>query len=192
MKLKFALSALIVFLLAACSSPKVDLTTADDESYLSAGDSISTAAQTILLKNVAQAMQAGGVTNAIDFCNEKAIPLTDSISTQYNKNIQRLSDRNRNPDNVIESDLDESAWENIKLIMAASSKTKHLVMREKNTVYYYKAISIGMPTCLKCHGDKSVEFDPLALKLIAQKYPEDKAKDYKMGELRGMWKIKMN
>lgn len=76
--------------------------------------------------------------------------------------------------------------------MAESDKAKHLVMREKNTVYYYKAISIGMPTCLKCHGDKSVEIDPLALKLIAQKYPEDKATGYKIGELRGMWKIKMN
>ncbi len=192
MKIKIALSALIVVLLAACNSTKVDLTTADDESYLSVGDSISTDAQQVLLKNVAQAMKAGGASNAINFCNEQAIPLTDSISTHYTKNIKRLSDRTRNPKNAIESDLDESAWEIIKLLMAESDKAKHLVMREKNTVYYYKAISIGMPTCLKCHGDKSVEIDPLALKLIAQKYPKDKATGYKMGELRGMWKIKMN
>ena len=192
MKIKFALSSLIVFLLAACSSPKIDLTTTDDESYLLVGDSISTAAQNVLLTNVAQAIKTGGVSNAISFCNEQAIPLTDSISTHYTKNIKRLSDRNRNPDNAIESDLDESAWESIKLLVADSTDAKHLVMREKNTVYYYNAISIGMPTCLKCHGDKSVEIDPAALKLIAQKYPEDKATGYKMGELRGMWKIKMN
>ncbi len=192
MKIKIALSTLIVVLLAACNSPKVDLTTTDDESYLSVGDSISTDAQKVLLKNVAQAMKAGGVSNAISFCNEQAVPLTDSVSTHYTNNIKRLSDRNRNPDNAIESDLDESAWENIKLLMADSTKAKHLVMREKNTAYYYKAISIGMPTCLKCHGDKSVQIDPLALKLIAQKYPKDKATGYKMGELRGMWKIKMN
>lgn len=109
MKIKIALSALVVVLLAACSSPKVDLTTTDDESYLSVGDSISTDAQKVLLKNVAQAMGAGGVSNAINFCNEQAIPLTDSISTHYTKNIKRLSDRTRNPDNAIESDLDESA-----------------------------------------------------------------------------------
>jgi cytochrome c551/c552 len=47
-----------------------------------------------------------------------------------------------------------------------------------------------MPTCIKCHGGKT-DITESTQKMIAQKYPNDKAIGYQMGDLRGMWKIKL-
>ena len=190
--MKYVFGVLILSLLFGCANSIKELSNADKDTYLISGDEIASNAQAILLQNVSQAMKAGGVINAVNFCSENAIPLTDSISTLHAKSIQRLSDRNRNPINALKSGIDQKAWAEIRASMTDSTKAKHLILQEENSVYYYKAISIAMPTCLKCHGDQTVDIDPKALKIINEKYPEDKATGYKMGDLRGLWKIKMN
>jgi len=64
-------------------------------------------------------------------------------------------------------------------------------MQAGNSITYYKAIIIAMPTCLKCHGETQTDISPEVLAVINQKYPADKATGYHAGELRGLWKIKM-
>jgi len=46
-----------------------------------------------------------------------------------------------------------------------------------------------MPACLGCHGTEGGDINAKTLKIIKQKYPEDKATGYKEGDLRGWWKI---
>ncbi len=46
-----------------------------------------------------------------------------------------------------------------------------------------------MPACLKCHGLPGKDIDANTLALLQKKYPEDKATGYKLGDLRGAWKI---
>ena len=190
MKVLYAL--IVLFSLASCNNSPGKLGEEEKAAFLISGDGIANYAQANLLQNVSHAIEMGGVLNAIDFCSKNAIPITDSISAFYAKDIQRLSDKNRNPANAIQTDLDQKAWEEIKAFMADSTKAKHLVLEDKSAIYYYKAITIGMPTCLSCHGDQNIDIKPEALQLINQKYPSDKAIGYKMGELRGMWKIKLN
>lgn len=149
------------------------------------GDSISTVMQGVLLQNVAGAIQKGGTDYAIEFCNTKAMPLTDSVSTKINVQIQRLSDKNRNPNNTIQTKMDHTAWETIK------KNQKAIVEQDENgDVFYYKPILLGMPTCLKCHGNTN-DISESTQQIIAQKYPNDLAINYKLGDLRGMWKIKL-
>ena len=38
--------------------------------------------------------------SALEFCNVNAIPLTKQLEDQHNVMIKRVSDKNRNPDNV--------------------------------------------------------------------------------------------
>jgi hypothetical protein len=45
-----------------------------------------------------------------------------------------------------------------------------------------------MPLCLQCHG-KPEERKADAYTLIEQYYPNDKAINYDLGALRGMWKV---
>lgn len=148
-------------------------------------DSIATVSQMILLQNVAGAIQKGGIDYAIEFCNIQAMPLTDSIADHLKVYIQRLSDKNRNPDNAIQTQMDSIAWEKMK-----SEKTDFTKQDKNGEVYYYKPILIAMPTCIKCHGGKN-DISESTQRIINQKYPNDKAVGYQMGDLRGMWKIKL-
>jgi len=147
------------------------------------GDSISSEMQAVLLKNVGEAIQHGGTEFAVEFCNLKAMPLTDSISEKHQVKIQRLSDKNRNPKNSLQLESDRLAWEKIK-----KEKTDFIEQSRTGEIYYYKPISIGMPSCIQCHGKRS-DISEKTLELIGLKYPDDKATGYEMGDLRGMWKI---
>jgi hypothetical protein len=73
--------------------------------------------------------------------------------------------------------------------MSANIKDTLIVSLGKAT--YYKPILIGMPTCLKCHGSEK-EIDSKTLEIINDRYPNDLAKGYKMGDFRGAWKIEFD
>lgn len=177
---------LAITALSACSNHKQQPIAEEEKAALMLlGDSISMEIQNVLLQNVGEAIQKGGTDYAVEFCNIQAMPLTDSIADHLNVYIQRLSDKNRNPANAIQTQMDSIAWEKIK-----SEKADFTEQDKNGEVYYYKPILIAMPTCIKCHGGKT-DITESTQKMIAQKYPDDKATGYQMGDLRGMWKIKL-
>jgi len=185
--MKGSLFISFLIFLVGCNNSK-ELSTSEKEEYLALGDSISNRAQMVLLSNVGKQIQKNGTVGAVDFCSEKAIFLTDSVSNEFSTKIQRLTDKNRNPQNAIKSETDKKAWEEFR----NNPKNKHLVLQENSSVHYYRSIPIGMPTCLMCHGNKQTDISPETMEIIHRKYPQDKATDYKMGNLRGMWKIQLN
>ncbi|MFT4016878.1 MAG: DUF3365 domain-containing protein [Agriterribacter sp.] len=186
--------AAAVFLTAACHNTDTTVADNNDKLYLHKGDSITSLAQRILVSNVMQAIQTKGVAGAVSFCNERAMPITDSVAMAVHAGIERLSDKNRNPANAIQTPGDSLAWQKLKAIITDTLATKkHFVLQHSDgNIYYYKAITIAMPACLNCHGSKDAGIAPDALAAINQKYPADKATGYKMDELRGMWKTKMS
>ena len=181
------------FLIGCGNSQTKEMSLIDKEQYLIMGDSIASHAQKVLLQNVSQAIKEKGAAGAVDFCNEKAMVLTDSISAIHAASIQRLSDKNRNPKNILLENIDKQAWDSIALLMQNKEQIKkHWLTKENNAIYYYKAIPIGMPTCLSCHGNKEVDIAQETMRQITTRYPNDKATGYQMGQLRGIWKIKLN
>ena len=174
-----------IILLFSCNNQPKQLSEEEIASFMILGDSIATEAQTVLMQNVAAAIQKSGTEYAVEFCNSRAMPLTDSIADHLDVDIQRLSDKNRNPANAIQIPMDSKAWQKMQ-----SEKTPLLEQDDMGGIFYYKPISIAMPTCLKCHGGKN-DISESTQEIIAQKYPNDKAIGYEMGDLRGMWKIQM-
>ena len=183
-KLNSIIAVLVIVFLSACNNHNA-LTEEDKTALISLGDSIAIETQNVLLQNVAEAIQKGGTDYAVEFCNVNALQITDSVAQKYKTYIQRLSNKNRNPANVISSQMDSLAWQKIK-----SDKTDFVTQDEKGEVYYYKPILLAMPTCVKCHGGKE-DISRSTQKLIAEKYPNDKAIGYKIGDLRGMWKVQL-
>jgi hypothetical protein len=108
------------------------------------------------------------------------------MANRHQVQIQRLSDKNRNPDNAIQTQMDSLAWAQIK-----AEKTGFIRQHKSGAIYYYKPIAIAMPTCIKCHGNNA-DIPESTQKIITEKYPNDKATGYAMGDIRGMWKIKIN
>lgn len=49
--------------------------------------------------------------------------------------------------------------------------------------FYYRRINVEA-TCLKCHGAKAQRPD-----FVKQRYPEDKAYNFEVGDLRGMYRV---
>ena len=180
--------AIVSILSVACGQSNNHEQVAENNAkkQLALGDSISNAMQNVLLQNVGAAIKKGGTDHAVDYCSFQAMSITDSIAQKYHSNIQRLSDINRNPKNSISKKEDKKAWVKIK------SLKQHFLQKNTNgETYYYKPIFLAMPTCIKCHGTTN-DIASSTLKIIQSKYPNDLATNYQLGDLRGMWKIKIN
>ena len=161
--------------------PKID--------YYKLGQEISSAAQTELLNHVKSALEKGGPVHAIKYCNVHASPLTDSLSQLYNCEISRVALKNRSPHNTPKNIEEKMLLNNmLEASLEGSMVNDTLVVNDGNLVYY-KAIYIGMETCLKCHGQKGADIDNETVVALNELYPNDIATNYRMGEFRGSWKI---
>jgi len=179
--------ALACFLLSC--NPNSQEKTANDQvtdttAMLKLGDSITSAVQKVLLANVMNATKSGGVIYAVTYCNQQAMPLTDSLAKKYNCVINRVSDKYRNPTNKPSGKESE-----ILAAMSASTPMKPVLISENGKMIYYKPIKIAMPACLSCHGTPGKEMETKTFESILKLYPSDLATGYKEGDFRGMWKI---
>ncbi len=189
--MKKSILFLSIIALTSCSSDNQtteEITSEDVVSvdYQHIGDSLTNLAMQELLANVQREMQAGGPTQAVDFCNIHAMPLMDSLSNSYGATITRVSEKNRNPQNAAnEIDLEVLNY------LEANQAKDSLLTSEANPTYY-KTIKLGMPACIKCHGIPNEDISPETVVLLNERYPNDKATGYKPGEFRGAWKVVFN
>lgn len=144
----------------------------------------------VLGKNLMNALNNGGTENAIEFCNTKAIVLTDSMGVAFNGTIKRVSDLPRNPLNK----ANESETEFINELKQKKSKgeklTSKIVESEGNVIGYFPIETNAM--CLQCHGLKDTDIKPNTLKKLAELYPNDQATGYKENKIRGIFVVTKN
>lgn len=181
MRLEIALLCLLG--LYACSSDSQQEEDQPTVDYLQIGDSLSLHAQQTLLGFVSNKVRDGGTSHAIHFCNLNAIGITDSLSKLNNVEISRISEKFRNPNN------EPSATELKLLHTMEANNADHTLVTSGSETIYYKTIRTGMPTCLLCHGNPETEINSDALKILQERYPNDNATGYQIGDFRGAWKI---
>lgn len=158
--------------------------------YLPKGKKIALQTKGVLGKNLMGAIQKDGTEAALAFCSTKAIPLTDSMSVALNTKIKRVSDKNRNPNNV----ANKTELDYINLVKKQLAKGEAVKPQMQNIggkhVGYYPILTNQM--CLQCHGTPNKQVKPATLAKINEKYPTDKALGYGENELRGIWVIQMD
>ncbi len=158
--------------------------------YKMIGDSITKVVQGELLKNINSAIAEKGESYAVKFCYFKTIELTDSLSNKYKCQIRRVSLKNRNPDNEPFDSFEREQLEKFTLQQSQGEPLNDVVIKNEGDYFYFKPIFIFSPTCLKCHGKKGQDI-ALATEIKLYKYyPFDKATEYNLGDLRGMWTVK--
>ena len=190
MKRLFILPNLVLTAALLFSCGQKTAQTIDSETYAryqQSGNEISNQTQGVLLSNVSKAMQQGGSLYAVEFCNLQASGLVDSLNTEFNCEISRVTDKNRNPENRLETKTDKQMWTYFSNIQQ-NEELHDTLIQNKEIITYYKPILTAMPACLQCHGPVQ-DIDPETYKKIETLYPEDKATGYALNELRGMWKI---
>lgn len=153
------------------------------------GRQIADSAQQALLGRLQQAIHQGNITDALQYCNIQALPLTDSLSQHYNATIRRSSLKARNQVNK-SSQLEEQLLEAYEYNAQERLPLEDNVQRiDHQYLLYTKPIVIGSELCLNCHGTAGEEIAGQTLQLIDSLYPNDRARDYDLGDFRGIWSI---
>ncbi len=161
----------------------------DQQYYVDLGQKISSSTQAVLGKNLINALAKGGPEHALEFCNSKAIPLTDSMATVLKATIKRVSDIPRNSNNKANS-LEKSIIASQKESIKNGEQAKPDIREIKGKmVAYYPIVTNGM--CLQCHGKVNQMVQQKTFDKIKNLYPKDQAMGYDVNQLRGMWVVEM-
>jgi hypothetical protein len=153
------------------------------------GQAIVAQAGTLLGSNLLAAIQARGVTNALSYCSVQALPLAGIIATNHQVELRRVSHRARNP----QGQADAFEAEVLRRFQAALAPNQPpapvLTSNRADTITCFAPIVVNNPLCLRCHGQPGTEVFPAHLAFIRGLYPQDAATGFKMGDLRGAWRI---
>ena len=161
-----------------------------EKSYLEKGKEIALSTKAVLGKNLLTAINAKGAAHAVQFCNTRAIHLTDSMSQELHTNVKRVSDQNRNPGNAANEDELAYILETKEKLQNGLEPKPKLTDASDKMIGYYPILTNEM--CLQCHGKPKADINQATLDVIAALYPEDRATGYGVNELRGIWVISMD
>ena len=141
----------------------------------------------VLGKNLMGTIQKKGTQEALAFCNEKAYPLTDSMSVVHNANIKRVSDKPRNQSNQANAE-ELKHIEAFKKVILNKEEPNPIVKEMDNTVQVFYPITTNT-MCLQCHGIPNKTIETATFNKITTLYPQDQAIGYDINEVRGIWSI---
>ncbi|MFC2109058.1 DUF3365 domain-containing protein [Bacteroidota bacterium] len=146
--------------------------------------------KSVLGKNLMGKLQKEGTIAALKFCNEKAYPLTDSMSVYHKAKIKRVSDKPRNANNLANAKETEYI-ELFKKDLIENKESEPIIVESNGTTNFYYPIKTN-DMCLKCHGKPKTQIKENTLKEIHNLYPKDKAQGYASNQIRGVWSISFN
>ena len=181
--------ALSLLILSACNTTE-EKQIAPEKDYLSLGRGIAKQTFKTLSGKLKDALQKGGIPEAVNYCAVNAYPLIDSLSEEQRVEIRRTSFNYRNPENA-PSKAETKQLEVYQVAFEKGEALKPTTIKHKETTTFYAPI-LTKPMCLNCHGVIGENIDSTNYALIESLYPEDKATGYAAGELRGIWSITFN
>lgn len=166
------------------------LSNEENKHYKEIGAEIVKATFDGLSGNLKEALQKGGVKQAVEYCNIVALSLTDSLAKKHDAKIKRTSSKLRNPKNEPSPDEIDIFTKYQKSLDSKLDINPLVIHWDDGYVKYFHPIYIN-ELCLKCHGTPGKEINDENLSLISSLYPEDQATGYEENELRGLWSVVM-
>lgn len=165
------------------------LTAGEPTDPLVAGPKIVAEAFGQLSAALGAAVADGGPAKALPVCRERAPAITAQVAEAHGVKLGRASAKPRNPKN--------SATEDERTVLAefaavlAKGKTPRPVVRTApdGSRTFFAPIVLANPLCLQCHGKPGADISEATQAAIRAGYPEDRATGYKLGELRGLWRV---
>ena len=153
------------------------------------GKAIVAEASSLLSSNLQSAMQQGGVSNALPFCSLVASPLTAGLASKHGVTIRRVTHKARNPgDRADGSEL--AILKHFEAALTGTNPPPPVVTNYAGTtVTFFAPIVLNNELCLKCHGEPGKDISAENLAVIQRLYPQDEATGFKLGQLRGAWRI---
>ena len=137
------------------------------------------------------AVQSGGPVAGIEVCHDKAQALSRKVSEEKGWQVGRTSLKIRNPKNAPDA-WETQVLEEFQKRKAAGESLEDMEKSEvvtdggKQYFRYMKAIPLG-GVCSNCHGPV---LKPEVVEKLDEYYPQDKARGFQVGDLRGAFTIK--
>lgn len=164
---------------------------ADNARLLAEGKGLIKQFATELKGELKAAMKAGGPVNAISVCKDKAPAIAERLSQESGWQVARTSLKTRNPANVPDT-WERGVLERFEAKKVAGADPKQLAFAKtvevdgRKSFRLMKAIPTA-PVCLACHGGDTVK--PEVAAKLATEYPDDKARGFKVGDIRGAFTL---
>jgi len=169
--------------------PQSTVSTQENHVALARGRRITAQAFGLLSTNLLRAIEQHGVSNALPYCSAQAIPLTSLVAATNDVSLRRVSHKARNPANRA-NDAEQALLTQLQAdLNAGRSLQPTVVGTGSETVTFYAPIVISNALCLKCHGRPEDDIALENLVTIRRLYPADAATGFKLGDLRGLWRI---
>jgi hypothetical protein len=137
-------------------------------------------------------IEKGGFVSAVRVCSELAQQITLQFNARTGHTVRRVSLKYRNPKNIPDEYEREKLEEFNFLNQEKQLSNDYVeVVNEQGQKYLrYMRPLITLPVCITCHGPK--ENIPSEVKLIlAEKYPDDHATEFLVGDVRGAITVKI-
>ncbi|MEQ8882529.1 MAG: DUF3365 domain-containing protein [Cyclobacteriaceae bacterium] len=154
------------------------------------GIEIVKVSQGSLQKALLNAIETTGLVGAVEYCNANAYEIVKGLEDSLNVKIKRVSQKPRNPldapDSVEQMILEAYAYD-----FSPTNAVNQILEFDEKTLIFTQPIAIANGLCLNCHGSPGEQVNDEVLAIIQSKYPDDKALGYSLGELRGMWSVKI-
>jgi hypothetical protein len=156
--------------------------------HLSEGRAIAGAFGAELRQALQVAMAEGGPLAAIGVCNEQAPAIAHAAAAASGASVGRTALKLRNPGNAPD-EHERAVLESLAAAVAATkgegAPPERLDTLPDGRVRYMRAIVTEAP-CLACHGESLA---PEVAEAIDALYPEDQARGFSVGQLRGAFTI---
>jgi len=141
-------------------------------------------------KNLMGTIQKKGAKEAVEFCHQKAYPITDSMASLQGVSIKRVSDKPRNSNNQANK-LELEQIQIFKDVISNGEQPNPIAIQTNNkTTVYYPIVTNTM--CIQCHGNPEKDINQDVLSTLNNLYPNDKAMGYNVNEVRGVWAVSWN
>lgn len=143
----------------------------------------------LLSTNLATALKNGGISNALPYCSVAAAPLTKMTGDIRQVTLKRVTHKPRNLTNRASKQELAVIRRFQNALDQGTTPASVLVTNELNKVTFLAPIVIQNELCLQCHGRPGQELKSETLNLVRSLYPKDEATGFKIGDLRGMWRV---
>lgn len=180
----FSIFSIFVVFLSCTQKPQPEISEEMKTALRSDAKAFMESLKSVLIKEI----QTNGIVSAVSVCSDTAQILTNNYGISKGIYIKRISFKNRNPLNV----PDEFEAKVLRMFEELHNKkqlkpeTEYVELTEDNGTFklrYMKPIFV-QPECLNCHGTEE-QISSQVKEVINKIYPNDKAKGYQMGDLRG-------
>ena len=146
-----------------------------------AGDSLTATADTLLRRTLARELAAGGVARAMAFCRPETYRVVDSLAGVLKAMARRVSERPRNPASQAPLLAGEMRPDTVRTIKRLSQEV----------FFYQRPIVLSNQLCLRCHGEVGKEISAADYASIKEKFPQDQATGYRLGQPMGAWQLSL-